>query len=139
MSKQTKKEAEKQEAKDMLLKLIQPGDTIYTILRHVSSSGMSRRIDVVKLVDGNYQYLTGYVATLCGYRRHDHGPLVVSGCGMDMGFAVVYELSRMLFHGNYYCQGKKHCLSNDHSNGDKNYRKTHKHSDGGYAIRQRWL
>lgn len=41
-----KSEQEKKEAIEKLRKLIKPGDGVYTILRHVSRSGMQRIIDV---------------------------------------------------------------------------------------------
>jgi hypothetical protein len=42
----TAKQAEQADAVAELHKLLKPGDTVYTILRHVSSSGMSRVIDL---------------------------------------------------------------------------------------------
>ena len=104
----------------------------------------------------------------------------VGGCGMDMGFHVVYNLSRALYRdGRFVCMGED-CPSNDHSNAYQNSRQgrcivcgkeipesergtwtftrqngagVHKyqvcseacatgewiHSDGGYALRQRWM
>lgn len=43
----TAKQIEQAEAVRDLHKLLKPGDVVYTILRHVSSSGMSRVIDLV--------------------------------------------------------------------------------------------
>lgn len=40
---------EREEAVAQLRKMLKPGDTVHTILRHVSKSGMSRRIDLVKV------------------------------------------------------------------------------------------
>lgn len=127
----------KDEARASLLSILKPGDTVHCVLRHVSSSGMSRRIDFYKVVNNEHVVLTGYIGNLCGYRHSRDGGLVVSGCGMDMGFSVVYDLSRTLFQGNFICTGEN-CRSNDHSNGDRN-RKPHQHSDGGYALTHRWL
>lgn len=42
----TKRETERQEAIQHLRELIKPGDKVYTVLRHVSRSGMTRGIDV---------------------------------------------------------------------------------------------
>lgn len=121
-----------------LQKYLKPGDTVHTVLRHVSRSGMSRRIDIYKIEDGEPIYLTASVADLLGLRckTHDNG-LTVGGCGMDMGFHVVYELSFALYHKNFWCTGEN-CPSNDHSNGDRNHN-SHLHNDGGYALRQRWI
>ena len=42
--------AERDQARETLRKYIKPGDTVWTILRHVSRSGMQRRIAGSKLV-----------------------------------------------------------------------------------------
>lgn len=110
------------EAREALLKFLKPGDTVYTTLNHVSRSGMQREIGLYCIVqsdDGPYmQYLSGYAGMLLGLRRGKRDGLVVNGCGMDMGFHVVYELSGALFRSaeGWECTGAK-CPSNDHSNG----------------------
>ena len=137
------KEREQQEAIEELRKLLKPGDKLTTVLRHRSSSGMSRAIDVYLFQNSNGDGVTKFwlsrlVAKACGYTFSDkYDALIAGGCGMDMGFSVVYDLSRTLFHDNFVCIGKG-CPSNDHNNGDRNY-EPHKHSDGGYALRQEWL
>lgn len=127
------------EAIARLRELVKPGDTLHTISRHVSRSGMRRVIDL-KLIraDGEVLHL-GYNAALALGWSHDerHEGVKVSGGGMDMGFHLVYALGRTLFPDGFRCAGKD-CPSNDHANGDRNYRR-HKHTDGGYAVRQRWL
>lgn len=47
MAKAKVSDAKREEARGELLKLMQPGDTVYTVLRQVSSSGMSRVIDLI--------------------------------------------------------------------------------------------
>ena len=134
----TARKTEQAEAVARLQEWVKPGDTVHTVLRSVSRSGMSRRIDCYKLVNGEPQYLTGNVATACGYSFPRQGEgLRVNGCGMDMGFAVVYDLSSVLFPNGFECVGES-CPSNDHSNGDRSYA-AHHHKDGGYAVKQRWL
>lgn len=137
--------AERQEAIDKLREWIKPGDTVYTVLDHVSSSGMSRAIRVVllkaddgKVIDLHPNWAIGKALGLRHWKRHgrDQDALVVGGCGMDMGFHLVYSLSRVLFD-KFECIGKG-CPSNDHVNGDRNY-EPHAHSDGGYALSHRWL
>lgn len=84
----------------MLRKLLKPGSTVYGIVRTVSRSGMSRTIDffVMPTKKGDRpMYLSGYMATLLGYTRDSSGALRVSGCGMDMVFHTVYNLSSVLF------------------------------------------
>lgn len=104
-------------AHDRLLELLKHGDTVYTVLRHVSASGMSRRIDVYIMKDNRPQYLSGYVSSLIGWKLHDNGGIVVGGCGMDMGFHLVYTLSAVLFRDNPI--------------------ETRSHS--GYELRHEWL
>lgn len=53
---------DKQDAVLELRKLLKPGTTVYTVLRHVSASGMSRRIDLYIMRKGEPRYIT-YFAT----------------------------------------------------------------------------
>jgi len=127
-----------EQARDDLRKIIPPGSTVTCILRHVSRSGMFRIIALCICENGeprDISYLAG-MATGIGYDR-DRSGLKMGGCGMDMGFAAVYDLSRSLYRDKFQCIGEK-CPSNDHSNGDRE-RAPHAHSDGGYALRHRWL
>jgi hypothetical protein len=103
-------------AKDQLRDSLKPGDTVYTILHHVSSSGMSRRIGVRAIVNGQPQYLDGLVAVALGERVADRGGIIMGGCGMDMGFELSYRLGHALYPDGVRCLGKKKCRSNDHSN-----------------------
>jgi hypothetical protein len=144
--------AEQAEALAYLRELIQPGDTIHTVLRHRSASGMSRSIDLYLFrPDGNDPriivkfWLSAQAATALGMRYDEKRECIrVGGCGMDMGFHLVYNLSSALFPEGFACVGKgrgnrgRRCPSNDHSNGDQNYRK-HKHGSGGYALRHEWI
>lgn len=148
------------EAIERLRKILKPGDTVYTILRHVSKFGMSRDIDLYKIDGGEPMYLSGYAANALGESRSKDQGIRVGGCGMDMGFHLVYNLSRTLWPNGHGCIGKGErwsCPSNDHSNGDRDYTPedsgdirwtegsiyqgpvVHHHSDGGYALRHRWL
>lgn len=141
------KATERAAAIERLREWLKPGDTVYTILRHVSRSGMSRSIALVKPDDDDMTDLTWSAAKAgvgSGLDR-DRGGVKMGGCGMDMGFALVYELSHVLFPDGFGCIGKG-CPSNDHSNGDRDYRphdvaveNHHWHRSGGYALRHRWL
>ena len=92
----------KDEARERLLTLLQPGATVYTVLRHVSSSGMSRRIDCYTIQNNRTLYLSGYMEAL-GIAKRQKGKdgLMVSGCGMDMGYHLVDRLSWALFSKAY--------------------------------------
>ena len=99
MAKYTK--AEVAEAKTRLLDLLKPGMTVYTIL------------------DGDTPYYLAYhAAKVLGYALKNRSDSIrITGCGMDMGFALVYELSPALFARD----------END------------PHNSGGCALKQRWL
>lgn len=152
--------AERDEAITKLREWIKPGDTVYTILDHVSSSGMSRAIRVVvpytryRCQTCGYAFEMNYAPKRCDHNgcngqtfttevdhihpnysigkalelRHwkrngrEQDALMIGGCGMDMGFHLVYELSHVLYggrpdgSGGYKCLGKGKCPSNYHVN-----------------------
>lgn len=122
MTKLTKQaQREREAACDKLREWLKPGDTVHSILRSVSRSGMSREIS---FVDKEMRALDYQISKACGYSFGKQG-LKVSGCGMDMGFAVVYELGARLWpKGTPEPHGRR--------NGEPD-------SDGGYALKQRWL
>ena len=134
-NKYTKDEIE--QATDFLRSILKPGTTVYTKLNHVARSGMSRSITAYAIENGEPVYLSGYAARVLDERRDKYDGITLGGCGMDMGFELVYRLSRKLYPEGYTCVGKR-CPSNDHANGDRKYTRHH-HGDGGYSLRQRWL
>lgn len=81
--------------------------TVYTILRSVSASGMTRHISLVVAgigADGkpDIHDITYHASKVLGDKlqeRNGHRTIKVNGCGMDMGFSVVYNLSSVLFAG----------------------------------------
>lgn len=89
--------AEREEAVAELRAAIKPGDTVYTILRHVSRSGMQRSIDVVTMKNNEPRPWSYTVAKAMGYNLDKDGALKVGGCGMDMGFHIVHSLGYALF------------------------------------------
>ena len=130
-----------EEARQQLRELLPPGSTVQTILRHTSRSGMSRSISPI--IDGSdYSWL---VARAIGASvDQNHGGIKRGGCGMDMGFDLIYSLSRALYPDGFACIGwnydmdrDKRCPSNDHSNHPRETF-TH-HESGGYALKHRWL
>lgn len=112
------------EAIERLRAFVKPGDTVYTVLRSVSKSGMSREISLHTIKDGDITWIAGMVARALDYRVGTRDGIKVSGCGMDMGFHLVYNLSRALWPDGYGCTGEG-CRSNDHSNGDRDYTPHH--------------
>lgn len=147
---------EQAKAREYLLEAVKPGDTLETILRQVSRSGMSRHISVILPSETGNRDITYLVARLLGDRINDRdGGIVSGGCGMDMGFELVYRLSSTLWPDGFgivgeaslypqgirpaskeqayklRSQGVKFCGRNGDSSGWDN--------DGGYALKQRWL
>src|SRR4051812_9359325 len=111
MARTKAQKAEQAEAIVRLREWVKPGDTIYCILRHVSQSGMSRVIDL-KVAScnegraelGNIGYNVGLALDM-PYDRKKEG-VRIGGAGMDMGFAIVYDLAQTLFP-SYPCQGER--------------------------------
>lgn len=84
----------------LLTHYLSEGDTVYTVLRSVSSSGMSRTISLKVAKDGKILDLTYYASIVLDWplvEVNGSRALRVGGCGMDMGFHTVYSLSRALF------------------------------------------
>jgi hypothetical protein len=79
-----------------------PGDTVYTLVRHVSTSGMSRDISLFVAQGGEIVDVTYYAAHAIGWRlveRNGRRAIRVQGAGMDMGFHTVYTLASVLYRG----------------------------------------
>ncbi len=130
------RDGEREAARAYLLSVLKPGSLVYTVNTHVARSGMSAHIKVQLATTDGILNLSGYVSTLLGWKWCDDGSVDVGGCGLDRGHHLVYHVSRALFHDKFTCIGNG-CPSNDHVNGDRDYT-PHKHSDGGYALRQAW-
>ncbi|MEO0302118.1 MAG: hypothetical protein ABIM98_09150 [candidate division WOR-3 bacterium] len=89
---------EKSEAILRLLELIKPGDTIYTVLRYVSRSGMKRVISLFVIKNNEPIRLDWFISKALGYRYNDvYEGIEVRGFGFDVGYAVVQNLSYRLF------------------------------------------
>jgi len=117
LSKAAQARQDRDYAREQLLTYyVSEGSRVYTILRHVSSSGMSRDISlVVADREGRISDITYYAADALGSRlveRNGFRAIRVNGCGMDMGFHLVYNLSSVLFHG---------------------------HDRAGYILKQEWI
>jgi hypothetical protein len=130
---------EREDSIERLREWLKPGDTVHTILRHVSSSGMQRSISAVKLENSDVIDLDYHVSRVLEYRFDDRrGGLKVGGCGMDMGFHLVYSLSRALYGDGYECTGKG-CQSSFHQGEHwEDFTSEPVHKDG-YALNHRWL
>lgn len=126
---------ERTEAIEQLREVLKPGDRVYTILRHVSRSGMSRSISLVIVAttsdgcDKSPWEISHLAARAMGDKLdRERGGIKISGAGMDMGFALVYNLGRTLWpqgfdtEPGYWRNGRL-----DHD------------PDGGYALKHEWL
>jgi hypothetical protein len=122
---------DKLEAFNTLHSMLKPGDTVYTICDHVSRSGMSRDIRLVVLkcepTGESYTLHPNYSASkLLEIPQAKKGDgLKMGGCGMDMGFQLVYLLGKAMWpDGTPQPHGKRNGVPD---------------SDGGYALKHRWL
>ena len=100
-------------------KKVKPGQTIYCTLRGVSASGMQRRISLHTIHKGELIPLDHAASVLTGRTLSDKGGIVCNGCGMDMGFDLVYSLSYSIW--------------------PKGTRNGQPDKDGGYALRHSWI
>lgn len=98
--------------RDELAKLLPKGKTAYTVLRHVSASGMSRDISVVVVDGDDLRDITWLISRAwpdhfrLNNRSNDFA-IRVHGAGMDMGFDLVYSVSRLLHDGNGYALNQR--------------------------------
>ena len=148
MSKQIQKQQAKEEARRKLKELLPPGSTVYTILKHVSRSGMLRVIDMAIVQDDQTTSIPYGLLEDVGFfeyfpiDKNEQG-FRATGAGMDMGFDMVYNLSVMIYDKGFACIGyenKPHgqrCPASDHHNEDDQDKTVHK--SGGYALRHRWM
>lgn len=115
-----------------LKKLFARDQRIYTSIKRVAPSGMSRHISVYVARKNQIIDITWHVGHITGYSRNrDTGGLVVGGCGMDMGFHLIYSLSRCLYPKGYKLpKSQKWGRNGDTSGYDK---------DGGYKLKQQWI
>lgn len=87
-----------QEARTNLLDIVKPGAAVYTIVRHVSRSGMQRSISAFVIWNNEVHMLDYWLKDLLDLPfDRTNGGLKVRGAGMDMTFWLVYETSRALF------------------------------------------
>lgn len=62
-------------------------------IQSVSRSGMTRKMDFYFISDNQLIYCNKIIAEIAGYKRDKKGSLIVSGCGMDMIFSVLYNFN----------------------------------------------
>lgn len=143
---------------------LQPGDTVYTVLRHRSGSGMMRVIDLFVIRKDRWSgqmrpWFIGHLAAQAMgdlYDRDREG-IKVSGCGMDMGFHVVYSLGSVLFPEGFGDEGEIEGKSTQKKRRPKTKAEAARmikagytfhgrngdgagwDNDGGYALKHEWI
>ncbi len=86
------------ENRERLLELLKKGNhQVYTVLRNVSRSGMTRHIDLYTIIKNEPVFLSWHAAEACDWKLATDGSVKVGGCGMDMGFHLVNTLSMELY------------------------------------------
>lgn len=97
------KEDMRNAAIEKLRGMLPKGSVVYSNLTRVSASGMSRRIRCyipVKADNGlEIMDITWMVSNALEWSMNDSG-ILVSGCGMDMGFHLISTLARVI-HRDY--------------------------------------
>lgn len=139
------------EAVEYLREILPPGSTAYTVLRHVSRSGMSRSIDVYAVGKDGPLWLSPRIAVAIDAIWDDtRESIKVGGCGMDMGFSIVYDLSATLY--GYAQDGRSKRMQPRVPLSPRDKRRLaawrarerkrsphHANTSGGYAISHRWM
>lgn len=92
-----------EQAKIALLDILPAGSTVYTVLTNVSRSGMSRTIKCLVSPEPSLhgipqiKDISQWASQALDWKlAKDKSGVIVSGCGMDMGFHMVYSLSQFL-------------------------------------------
>lgn len=110
---------------------------LYTNLRHTSRSGMQRKIDVISLIPSgdpanpvSKAWLSYWAAKALGWKfSKEYDAVVVDGCGMDMGFHLVYTLSYLIFKD----------VPREKWPADLPLRNGEVENESGYVLQQKWI
>ena len=92
---------DKERAEELLKEWFPKGSTAHTTVVHVARSGMSRHIKVFAITGKRIQNISYYVAEYLDWRYTNKEAVFVGGCGMDMGFHLIYTLSSCLYDDGY--------------------------------------
>jgi hypothetical protein len=81
---------------------------IYSIVRSVSSSGLSRKIDFYVIKDEQMVWITPAIRDILKYSQDEKtSALKVNGTGMDMCFHVVNSLGYKLHNDGYFFKSER--------------------------------
>lgn len=102
-----KKELESKESIKILKEYLKKDITIHSIIRNVSSSGMTRNISFKITDKDNILDVSYHIARALKYPFNDKKHAIkITGCGMDMAFHVVHNLSHVLYGTGYKLKSK---------------------------------
>ncbi|MCM8832172.1 MAG: hypothetical protein NC918_08280 [Candidatus Omnitrophica bacterium] len=96
--------AEEEQLKQELRELVEQGNNrVYTVLKHVSTSGMRRVISVLVAIEkGEIVCIDWYLGKLGLYKlSKEKEGVIIDGCGFDAGYDVVYSISYLLYGDGY--------------------------------------
>lgn len=132
-------QADIDEARNTLREWLPPGSEVLTTVTHVARSGMQRSIKLFRtyVEDGkaHIQEITWLAARALNDRIDEkNGGIKVGGCGMDMGFNIVYNLGWALYPKG----GSLDATSATRRHQAERAGETEE-KDGGYLLKQRWL
>jgi hypothetical protein len=82
-----------------LRRIFPQGAVVWTMVTHVSQSGMGRAIVVLGIDRGEIVDVSAEVARVLGWKMRDESGVWVTGYGMDMVWATVHALAHVL-HGD---------------------------------------
>ena len=83
---------------DLKKEFLKPDDVVYTVLRHVDDDGMIRHLSAFVIKNNEPLNITWKVAkAIKASYDQKHQSLIAEGCGLDVGFDVVYNLGLALF------------------------------------------
>jgi hypothetical protein len=109
-----KKERDKQESREALLKILKDGDTVWAVTRHRAKASGARWLDfyLFRFDKGTKQpvklTLTYHIAKAFGYRYDKRREsLYMPYINMDPAFEVVYRTSRALFPKEHSGKGRR--------------------------------
>ena len=100
LTKQEKAQEREYARERLLTHYLKEGQTVYVLVRSVSSSGLSRNLNLFVVNEGKIEEITYYAGHALGWRlveKNGTRSLRVEGVGMDMGFHTVESLSYALF------------------------------------------
>ena len=102
LMKRNKIRIDKENSIETLKEYLKEDMTIHAIIRSVSNSGMTRNISFKITDKDNILDLSFHIAKALKYPFNDKKHAVkISGCGMDMAFHVIHNLSHVLFNDGY--------------------------------------